>query len=336
MKAVVIEKPQVVRVVERDQPYAGLGEVLVRVRACGVCGTDVHIFHGGFRADYPVIPGHEFSGEVAEAGPDVTHVSAGDPIVIDPNITCGVCPYCRRGLIHLCENLEAVGVNMPGGFEEFCLVPAKQVYGLPAGVPWEEAAFVEPLACCVHGIDRAQIQPGDSVAVIGAGSIGLLMLQLAKAAGARLVAVSEPTARKAELARALGADVVVDPTAGDVRSAVLDLTGIGADVVIECVGSARTAAQAMTLSRRGGRVVLFGVAPKEAEIAVRPYDVFINELTVLGSYINPFTHARAIELIAAGRVRVQEIISHRVPLPEFPRAMELAESGGAVKIMVEP
>ncbi len=334
MKAVVIERPQVVRVVDRDVPQAGPEDVVVRVGACGVCGTDVHIYHAGFRADYPVIPGHEFAGEVVEVGERVTHVQSGDRVVIDPNISCGVCPYCRRGLIHLCENLSALGVNIPGGFQEFCRAPAKQVYRLPAGLPLEEAAFVEPLACCVHGIDRAQIQAGDSVVILGAGAIGLLMLQLARLEGARQVIVSEPVPAKADLARRFGADMVVDPTAADLRQAVLDRTEIGADVVIECVGSARTAEQALGLSRRGGRVVLFGVSPKDAQVPVYPYAVFLNEQSIVGSYINPYTHARAIGLLAGGRVCVREIISHRFVLAEFPRAMELAESGGAVKIMV--
>jgi threonine dehydrogenase-like Zn-dependent dehydrogenase len=194
VKAAVVERPEVVRIEEREVPQPGAEEVLIRVRACGVCGTDVHILHAGFRADYPVIPGHEFAGEVVSVGDRVTHVRPGEPVVIDPNITCGVCPYCRRGLVHLCENLIALGVNLPGGFEEFCVAPAKQVYRLPDGLSWEEAAFVEPLACCVHGIDRAGISAGDSVVVIGAGPIGLLMVQLARLEGAREVIVSEPMA----------------------------------------------------------------------------------------------------------------------------------------------
>lgn len=336
MKAVVIERPGVWRVEECDVPQAGADDVVVRVAACGVCGTDVHIFHGGFRASYPVIPGHEFAGEVVQAGEHVSHVRVGDRVAVDPNIHCGVCPYCRRGLAHLCENLGAVGVTLPGGFQEFCRVPAKQVHRLPEGLPLEEAAFAEPLACCVHGIDQAGIDVADTVVILGAGTIGLLMVQLARLAGAREVIVSEPSAAKADLARRLGADQVVDPLADDVQAAVMERTGIGADVVIECVGSPRTVAQAIGLARRGGRVVLFGVSPRDAEVPVRPYDVFLNELTIVGSYVNPFTHARAIELLATGRVSVRDLVSHRVPLAEFGQAMALAERGGGVKILVQP
>jgi len=283
-----------------------------------------------------VIPGHEYAGTVAAVGEHVTHLRAGDAVVVDPNIHCGVCPYCRRGLIHLCENLTALGVNLPGGFQEFCRVPAKQVYKLPANLPLAEAALVEPLACCVHGIDRANIQVADRVVILGAGSIGLLLLQLARLAGAHDVLVSEPVPAKAALARRLGADCVVDPTSTDLGATVRERTEIGADVVIECVGNPRTVAQALDLARRGGRVVLFGVNPKEAEVAVRPYDVFLNELTIVGSYVNPYTHARAIELLASGRVQVRELISHRFPLAQFAQAMALAAGGGAVKVLVEP
>ncbi|MBI3945945.1 MAG: zinc-dependent alcohol dehydrogenase family protein [Armatimonadetes bacterium] len=335
MRAAVIERPLAARVEERDVPEIGPADVRVRVAACGVCGTDAHIFHGGFRAQYPVVPGHEFAGEVAAAGADVAHVRPGDRVAVDPNIHCGVCPYCRRGRIHLCENLTALGVNIPGGFQEFCRVPAQQAYRLPETLSFAEAAFAEPLACCVHGMDRARIQAGDTVVVLGAGTIGLLMLQLARLEGARRVVVSEPAEAKADLARRLGADVVVNPLRTDLHALVRDQTGIGADVVIECVGSPRTVAQALALPRRGGRVLLFGVNPKDAEVPIRPYDIFLNELAVIGSYINPYTHARAIALIADGRVRVRELVTHRFALADFPAALALAAGpGAAVKVLV--
>ncbi|MDH7569986.1 MAG: zinc-dependent alcohol dehydrogenase family protein [Armatimonadota bacterium] len=336
MRCVVIERPGVVRVEERPAPTLEPHQVKVRVSACGVCGTDVHIFHGGFRADYPVVPGHEFAGVVEEAGACVTHVRPGDRVTVDPNISCGVCPYCRRGAVHLCRRLTAIGVNLPGGFQEICALPAKQVYQLPGHLPLDEAAFAEPLACCLHGIDRGGVAPGDQVVVLGAGPIGLLMTQLARLAGAAKVIVSELSPRKRELAQQLGADVVVDPLAEDLDARVTAVTEIGADVVFECVGTAQTAAAAVAAARRGGRVVLFGVSPKEAAMEVRPYEVFLNELTLVGSYINPHTHARAIALLAAGRVRVRDLISHRVPLEEFPRAVELAGQKETVKVLVVP
>jgi L-iditol 2-dehydrogenase len=336
MQAAVIAAPGRAVVETRDTPHAAPGEVVVQVAACGVCGTDVHLLHGGFRAHYPLLPGHEFSGTVVEAGAGVTHLAVGDRVVIDPNIACGQCPYCRRGLIHFCENLTALGVDLPGGFAEYSVLPAAQAYRVPESLSFEAAAFTEPLACCLHGLDRACIAAGDRVVLLGAGPIGLLMLQLVRLAGAATVMVSEPVATKRELAASLGADEVVDPNQDDLAARVRARTEIGADVVIECVGAAATVSQALTLPRRGGRVVLFGVSPKEAEVPVRPYDVFINELTLVGSYINPFTHARALELLAAGRVRVEPLISHRLPLSRFPQALDLAGGGSAMKVIVAP
>jgi L-iditol 2-dehydrogenase len=336
MRAAVIERPGCAGAREVEQPRPAAGEVLVQVAVCGVCGTDVHIMHGGFRAQYPVIPGHEFCGVVTALGPGVSGLEPGDRVVIDPNIVCGRCPYCRRGLVHLCTDLRAVGVTQPGGFASFVALPAGQAHRLPDAVDDESAAFTEPLACCLHGLDRAEIRAGDQVAILGAGPIGLLMLQLARLAGAAHITVSEPQAAKRGLAAQLGADQGLDPATDDLRAAVLDHNGIGADVVIECVGGAAPTAQALTLARRGGRVVLFGVSPHEAEVALRPYDVFLNELTILGSYINPFTHARAIELLAGGRVKTAPLVSHRLGLEEFAAALEIAGEGAAAKVLVRP
>ncbi len=334
MRAAVIEQPGVVCVTDLPEPHAGPGEVVVKVAACGVCGTDVHLFCGGFRGEYPLVPGHEFCGTVAEVGDEVHHVAPGDRVVVDPNIVCGVCAYCRRGLVHLCQNLGAVGVTRPGGFAEYCLVPASQLHRWPDHLHPFHAALVEPLACCLHGLDRAEVQAGETVVVLGAGPIGLMMAQLVRLAGAARVVVSEPSAAKRERASQLGAHATFDPLACDLPAEVMALTEIGADVVIECAGRPETVAQALTLVRRGGRVLLFGVNPKDASVAIRPYDVFLNELTIAGSYINPFTHSRAIELLAAGRLNAMALISHRLPLERFEEALQTAGSDGAVKVMV--
>ncbi|MBI5830910.1 MAG: zinc-dependent alcohol dehydrogenase family protein [Armatimonadetes bacterium] len=336
MRAAVIEAPGQARVVELTEPPCGPGQARVAVAWCGVCGTDVHILHGGFRADYPLTPGHEFSGTVVEVGAGVTDLAVGDRVTIDPNIVCGACAYCRRGLVHLCERLTAVGVNQPGGFAERCVVPVAQAYRLPESVSFEQAACCEPLACCVHGVDRAAIAPGERVLVVGAGPIGLLMAQLARVAGAALVAVADPVAAKRDLALSLGADLAIDPAIDDVARVARAAMGIGPDVVFECVGRADTVLTALSSARRGGRVVLFGVCPKEAEVALRPYEVFLNELTVMGSYINPFTHQRALELLAGGRVRVEPLISHRFGLEQFGEALAVAGSGQALKVLVGP
>ena len=216
--------------------------VKIRNKAAGVCGTDVHIFHGAKGSadvQLPVVLGHEFAGEVVAVGSGVTAVKAGDRVAVDPNIYCQTCYYCRTGRKQLCENLRAIGVNCNGGFAEYSIVPEQQVYPLADNVDFEAGAMAEPLACCLHGVDLAQIQPGDTVCVIGGGAIGQLMVQLAKLAGAAQVFLSEPVAQRRQIALENGADYVVDPTAEDPAEVIYRLNSRGVDVVIESWGMLR-------------------------------------------------------------------------------------------------
>ncbi len=261
MKVAQFEKPNVL--VVRSKPIRPLqdDEVLVQVEACGVCGTDVHIVEGTARSTPPVVLGHEYSGVVTDVAKGVTGIAIGDHVAVDPNISCGTCFFCRRGLVHLCENLRALGVDRDGGMAEYCIVPWKQVYILPQTMIPELAAFIEPVSCAIHGVDMAKIKAGDTVVIIGGGTIGLIMLQLVRHAGAAWVIVIEPLHHKRVLANEIGADVVLNPTEVDVRSAIIDVTKVGADVVIECVGKTSTAEKSAELVRRGGLVEFFGVCP---------------------------------------------------------------------------
>ena len=336
MKSVVFYGPNRFAVEDRPTPEVGEYDALVKVYACGICGTDVHILRGEHIVRFPVVPGHEFSGEIVEVGGKVTNVSVGDRVTVDPNIVDNTCCFCRRGGIHLCENLTALGVNYDGGFAEFCRVPAVQAYKVPDSVSLDEAAMAEPLACCIHGIDRANIVPGGTVVALGAGSIGLLLIQLARIAGASRIIVSEPDERKRHLAARFGSDVQVDPSRQDVAAEVAELTGVGADVVIECAGRLETAQLALKLARRGGTVLQFGVVSPDQLAAVSPYDIYYRELTVRGSFVNPFTHARAIELLASKQVEVMPLVTHRFPLDEAARGFETAQGKDAVKVLLVP
>lgn len=333
MKAVVFIEPRRLIVEERPVPEIGSGDVLVKVHACGVCGTDMHIFAGEHIVRFPVVPGHEFSGEIADVGPEVTSVGVGDRVTIDPNIFCHTCSFCADGQVHLCENLTAVGVNYDGGFAEYCRVPASQVYRVPDSVSLDDAAFAEPLACCIHGLDRADLIPGRVAVVLGAGSIGLLMVQLARAAGARVL-VSEPDETKRRLASELGASACIDPTSRDVVEEVFQLTDRGADVVIECAGLPRTAETAPKLARRGGTILQFGVVSQHETVRISPYDVFYRELSIVGSFVNPFTHARAVEMLASGAVSVRPLVTHRFGLDEAAKALETASGARAIKVQI--
>ena len=337
MRAAIFPRPGAFEIVERRLPLPAEGEVLVRVEACGICGTDLHIHRGQFPARFPLIAGHEFAGVVEKAGPRVSSLRSGDHVAVDPNMSCGACRPCRRGLAHLCRSLSAIGVTQDGGFATHCLVPARQAHKVPTGIPFPVAAFAEPLACCVHGIDRVRLRPGEVVAIIGAGAIGMLLLQLALLQGAALTIVSEPVSGKRKAAAQSGATRVVDPCAEDLSAIVGELTeGSGADVVIECVGSRETAQQAVELAGEGGRVLLFGVAPETAQIAVSPYAVYRKEITITGSFTNPSTHARALALLSADRLRVHDLISHRLALHQLPEGLDLLASHRATKIIIEP
>lgn len=333
MKAVVFREANRLAIEDRAIPEIGDFDALVKVHACGICGTDVHILHGEHTVKFPVVPGHEFSGEVTAVGGKVTNVQPGDRVTVDPNIVDHTCFFCRRGENHLCESLTAVGVNFDGGFAEYCAVPAVQAYKVPDSLTLDEAAMAEPLACCIHGIDRANIAPGSNVVVLGAGSIGLILVQLAKIAGARHILVSEPDEKKRRLAAKFGADIQVGPQ--DIAREVAELTKVGADVVIESAGRLETAELAIQLARRGGSVLQFGVVSPDKQARISPYDIYYKELTVRGSFVNPFTHSRAIELLGSKQIDVMPLITHRFPLDDASRALQTAQ-GEAIKVLLTP
>ena len=336
MKAAVLTHPQELKIETRPRPRVGPDDLLIRVHTCGVCGTDSRLFHGEHQVTFPVVPGHELSGTIEEVGGHVRDLRTGDPVTIDPNIVCRVCVFCRRGEIQLCEHLTAIGVNRDGGFAEYCVVPAEQAYRLPEGLTLEAGAFAEPLACCLHGLDRARFAPEAKVLILGGGSIGQLMLQVVRSGGAAKVVLSEPRGNRRRLALELGADIALDPSESDVVSALRDATEGGADLTIECAGNEKAVEQAVAATRRGGVVLLFGVSGPEAEARIRPYDIFLRELTLVGSFINPFTHQRAIEVLAAGKVNPSRIVSHRFPVEETAEALRVSRTPEALKVLVQP
>ena len=324
----------------RDMPERPLGphDVRIQVAACGVCGTDVHIYHGdkgSAEVTPPVVLGHELAGTVTELGADVTTLQVGDHVAVDPNAYCGQCHYCRIGKKQLCTALHAIGVNENGGFAEYCTAPEAQCYRVSTDVPLEYAAMAEPLACCLHGIDRAQIRTGDTVLVIGGGAIGLLMVQLAKLSGASQVLLSEPVAARRKVGLQLGANAAIDPVHENLNERIQKLTGVdGVDVVIECVGNTIATAQAFAAAKRGTTLLLFSVPKAGATHPLSLEDVYQKELKIVGSMINPDTHQRAVDLINAGAIQLGPIITHRYPIERLKDAILMQMSSESQKVLV--
>ena len=340
MRAAVFYGIRDLRLEDVPKPKISDNEVLIRVNASGICGTDIHIYRGEWKTNTPIILGHEFSGVIADVGREVKGLNVGDPVVAEPNIPCGSCYFCRMSeRNYFCENLEATGVTVNGAFAEYVKVVASNVYRLPKAYNLDEAALIEPLACCVRGIDQAKIKAGDTVAIIGAGPVGLILLQLALKSGASMVIQTDMEDSRLSIAKDLGADHTINVTKADPVESIKELTGgYGVDVAIEAVGKPEAITQAMRATRRGGRLVIFGVSPEDAVWKVRPFELYDKELTIKTSYRSPYTFQRAVKIAVSGLVRLKPLISHVFKLDEIHGAFEVAEKRleGAVKVLVKP
>lgn len=338
MQAAVFTGPHKISVTDYTLPRLKPDELLIRVGACGVCGTDFHIFEGSAPAKPPVILGHEYTGEVIDIGAEVRDIKSGDRVAVNPNIHCGYCEFCRKGKINLCLNLKALGVTLNGGFSEYSAVPRTQVHLLPENFPFRISAFSEPLSCCVHGINQADIKPGDTVSVIGAGTIGLLMMQLAGLSGAAKIFVYDISARKLEIALQLGADKAFNPMDEDSAENLRDLTSGGTDVVIECVGSQKAAEFALKQVKKGGTLVIFGLADPKAFISLYLQSFFHKELTIKSSILNPNTFQTAVDLLVTGKIRTDLFAPHMVNLKndDITALFNDPRSSTIIKYMIMP
>ncbi|MGD9518781.1 MAG: zinc-binding dehydrogenase, partial [Armatimonadota bacterium] len=286
-----------------------------------------------------VLPGHEIAARVEAVGDEVSNVRPGDLVAVNPNMACGQCYACLRGKPHLCPEMRAIGVQLPGGFAEKLAAPARQLLVMPVNFPPEATALLEPTSCCLHGIDQAGLTPGDPTVITGGGSIGLILLQIAKHAGAAPLVLVEPIERKRQLAETLGADATIDPSslsAETLARRVRELTDGGAQVVIEASGHPASAATVLDLVRSGGTVLFFGVQAPQFELDIKPFDIYHRELTITGAYTNPLTDSRARSLLVTGRVQVLPLITHRYALDNIASALEAVRRGETVKAVVIP
>ncbi len=333
MRAVVMRGAGRVELADVERPQPGPGEALLRVGYCGICGSDLEAFHTGMYEAGLVI-GHEFAGTIAALGPGVTGWQVGERVVVSDAIPCHECAPCCEGRLDACQALTMVGVTHNGGLAEYVCVPVRGLHRLPRDVSLRQGALVEPLAVALTAVRRSRLRIGDRALVMGAGPIGLLTLQSALVAGARMVAVTEVEPARADVARRLGARAVLDPARDNIGVALAGLTdGAGPDVVYVCTGAPEPFREAISLVRKGGQVFVVGlcVAPVEADFM----SVAMGDLCIEGSLAGRATFPAAIDLIAQRRVDVEALVSHEIGLDEVPAAFEWlsGRGSGAVKVL---
>jgi 2-desacetyl-2-hydroxyethyl bacteriochlorophyllide A dehydrogenase len=327
MKALVIEQPGTARVQTAPVPPLGENEVRIKVKVSGICGTDVHIYRGEYLGTYPVIPGHEFSGIVEETGNSVTRFKPGDAVAVEPNISCDNCPACLSNRQNFCEHWNGVGVTLPGGMAEYAVVPEKAVFPI-GSLSFLSGAFVEPLSCVLHGVERARIRLGDKVLILGAGPIGILLLQMIRLQGASAVTQVDRNQSRLDLAKRNGAAKVCESLG--------ELALNSFDAVVDASGSPHLMERALDFARKGGTVLWFGVPPRNGKLQIPAFAVFEKGLTLLSSYTSVRNSIQAVSLLQTGKIGVQELVSHQLSLEDFTKGIEIIEQGaeGVLKAVI--
>ena len=313
-------------------------EVVIRIKYCGICGTDVHIFNGekgSAKVQPPVILGHEFSGDVERTGREATKFQKGDRVSADPNAYCGKCYFCANGRPHLCEHMAGLGTSLDGGFAEYITISEKLVYPVADNVSYESAAMTEPLSCCLHGLDLTQIKLGDTAMVVGTGNIGLIMVQLARYAGAAAVIAVEPNEKRRKKALALGADFGIDPLTEDTDAVLAEHHISNVDKVIDCAGLISTNEYSVRYAGKGAVVMLFGLTGPDDTMRLKPFELFQKELTVKASFVNPNAFERAGRLLGAGVVKTEPIITDIVELKDIQQVFETKQYAKDGKVLIK-
>ena len=325
----------VLEYVERQKPQLMADDdVIVRIEACGICGTDLNILATppAHKATPGIVIGHEGVGIVEAMGPAVQGLQPGDRVVIANRLTCGQCAYCRRGLDNQCTNYQTIGTTIDGAFAPYLRAPARALWKIDPAVPRDDAALLEPLACAVGWVRRAPFQVGDNVAIIGAGPMGLLFALLYRALGAGKVILLDVAPYRLAFAEEIGIDAAIDVTKVDAPAEVKRLTGLGADIVVDAVGNQIN--QAIQLARRGGQVILFGLRAHDNP-PVSQYTITRYDLTVHGTFVGLHPFAQTIQLLESRRVQPSILVTHRLPLTELARGVELMRTQQAMKVLME-
>jgi len=342
VKALLLSEYKHLEIANLPEPTPGDGEVLISVAACGICGSDVHGYDGSSgRRIPPIVMGHEAAGTIAALGDGVTGFAEGDRVTFDSTIFCGACTNCLRGDVNLCDHRQVLGVSCaefrrPGAFAEYVTVPSRILYRLPENLSFSEAAMLEAVSVALHGVSLAQLSPGSTALVLGAGMIGLLTLQALRAAGCSCIFVADVDATRLKLAQQVGATAVLSPNAG-VSEQVMQLTaGVGVDVAIEAVGRNETVKASIESVRKGGTVVLVGNISPEVTLPLQK--VVTRQIRLQGSCASAGEYPRAIELLASGAIQVKPLITAVASLEEGPRWFErlYAHEPNLMKVILTP
>lgn len=323
MKAAQIARPGEAKVIQSDIPAPGPDDVLIKVCAAGICGTDLHIFKGEYEAEYPIIPGHEFSGEIAAVGANVHNFRVGDRVTADPNIPCNRCSYCQRNEPNQCKNLRAIGVTRSGAFAEYVVVPEGNVFSI-GDMTYSAAALIEPLACVVWGLNRIQVRSGDTALVFGAGPMGCLVAQALKQAGAVRVVVTDVVPWRLDMAGRLGATETVVADAQQAKR-LKAMEPEGYDIVADATGIPAVLEGTFQYAKPRGKIWVFGVTPQGTQVHFPSYEVFRRDLQIIGSFAVNRTFPQSIALIQSRAIQVEPLISHRLPIDDFAQGLEIAE-----------
>jgi L-iditol 2-dehydrogenase len=339
MKAAFIAGRGTVETRDIPRPTIDADEILIHMRACGVCGTDLEKFHGDHIT--PPVLGHEVAGEIESTGKDIQTFRQGDRVIVHHHISCRSCFYCKNGLETLCESYPKSNLD-PCGFAEYFRVPKElvkggTVYKLPDSMSYEEGSLVEPTACCIRALTKSGIKSGNSVAIFGVGPVGLTHVQLLKLYGASPIFAIDVLESRRQMASSLGANTTLDPTIQDTSRRIVDGTeGRGVDFAIVATGNPMAVQQATSSVRRGGRIVLFGAPARGTLVSLDLSRLFLQEINIQSSYSTSETEIQmALGLMKSARIQSSQLITHRLPLERVVEALHLAESGKAVKVIVE-
>jgi len=336
MKAAVWYGGKDIRIEELPTPKIKDDEVLVKVKAVSICGSDLHAYIGvSKRRMPPLVMGHEFSGEIVKVGRTVKGLKEGERVVLEPVLSCGTCVLCRRGRSNICENIKLVGLHLCGAFSEFVAIPASKCHRLPDAISFEEASLVEPLAVAVHAVNLASLEKGEDIGIIGSGAVGVMTLQVAKNIGAGNIFVVDTLDYRLELAKKLGATTTINAKKENPIQRILSDGGV--DAVFEAVGHEETVQQAIAMVKKGGKVIVIGML--EATMELPMLDVVVKEIEIRGSYgYTSDDFEQALNLIAKGKVKVKPLITHVLPLRDIARGFDILSRGAenVIKVVLKP